>query len=126
MDWSSVLVSILTMVVGAGGATVFARRKYKADVFDTALKPLREAIEFLDSRLDRAMADYRAAAEERDMWKKAYDDAQRECRALARRLVDVIEKNADIGVERDDARKQVLELRKLYDPQRAPSGNLRP
>lgn len=119
------LVTLIGGVLASGGTALFMRRRYNADVFEVTLKPLREAIEFLDTRLERAMADYRLMVEERDMWKQACEDAKKECQGLARKLVDLIEKNADMGVERDDAREQVLKLRALYEPQKAPSGAMR-
>lgn len=126
-EWiGTALFTLLGGVLASSGTAIFMRKRYNADVFDVALKPLREAIEFLDTRLERAMADYRAMAEERDMWKKLCDEKIEECKGLARKLVDMIEKNADIGIERDDAREQVLKLRRLYEPQKAPSGEIRP
>jgi len=123
------LVTLLGGVLASGGTAIFMRKKYNADVFEVALKPLREAIEFLDTRLERAMADYRLMVEERDMWKQACEEAKKECQGLARKLVDMIERNADMGIERDDARDQVRKLRALYEPnyepQKAPSGAMR-
>ena len=58
MDWTAIIASICTFIVGGGLVAIFtlraARKKANAEADNAAIEPLKQAINILAEQLDRA------------------------------------------------------------------------